>query len=76
MVLILGCKHLKSAAVSSQFCQFFYCHVTNYVCMWISCYFVYLIMKRKLPVEEELLLTHFTGGETEAQSGDRDICSA
>ena len=45
MVLILGCKHLKSAAVSSQFCQFFYCHVTNYVCMWISCYFVYLIMK-------------------------------
>ena len=40
--------------------------------MYSLCY-VYLIMKRKLPVEEELLLTHFTGGETEAQSWDQEI---
>ena len=40
--------------------------------MYVLCY-VYLIMKRKMPVEEELLLTHFTDGETEAQSGDQVI---
>ena len=38
--------------------------------------FYVMCMKIKMPVEEELLLTHFTDGETEAQSRDQEIQSA
>lgn len=45
MALILGCKHLKSASVSSQFCQFFYCHVTKCLYVNFMLLFVFLTMK-------------------------------